>query len=357
MSEGSLQQRDAKNIVPWEKGSNYAISKPFIVSRNTLTFLGISKCKLSTPQLNTLMNICKALQKEQIFEESFPYQYHGEVEIPISLKLVSGCHDSEDVMPSIIDLMNVKIQYIYEFKGMAFGIANLISSVEYRDSTLFVTISGKALPWYLYCGKKVGYAKIEGNAFFKISTPREKVLYSHLMMFIDAKTNSGKREMSIQELRELLGYGKNVKFGRINARVIKPLINHLNKYGSCYVLRTHHLSAQGRNGRPAVESVIFELDGVQKQNNCYEDVIKLISICRTYWSQKSSDDKLMLTPNILNALGECIPAFYAKCERACIERKKSMEKERTNKDAFPYWRANLVAKILREDYGIDVFNK
>lgn len=348
MSEESLQLRSAREIIPQTK-----VIKPFMVSRNTLLFCQSSQ--LNTTQLNVIMNICKALQHEIIFGDSFPFQYRDEVVISICLNFVSGCHTYKDVMPSIIDLAKVKISYSYEFKGMATNNVNLISSVEYCNGSFLITVSGATLPWYLFCGKGVGFAKIETNVFFNISSPREKKLYSYLVMYVDSETMIASKEISIQELRTLLGYSDEVPFGRINARVILPLIQHLKDKGSCYALRVRRSDTHSRRGRPATKNIIFELNGAQKNEDSYEDALRLLSDCYNHWPHKDKEHKPMNPCVILKNLGGDVFTFFAKCERAGTEYKKKKQKE-MNSGGYKIWRANTVKKILREDYGIDVYD-
>lgn len=354
MSKGELQLRNACDISP---GMTISYSDPgFItVSRNTISFSALTT--MSVPQLNMLITIIKTLQREMVFGAKFPFQYTGEVEIPISLQDVSGCHSYEDVKPAILSLMDLKLIYSHEFDGMVAGVTTMISAVEYRNGRFFVAVSGRALPWYLFCGTKVGFARIEPHVFSKLSSVREKILYLRLMSFVDNKTQIAEKRVSVQELREWLNYGNNEPIGRVKCRVIEPLIKHLNDYRSRYFIQLRYDTVQtGRQGKPAIGSVLFIVNGKVKSNEAYEQALNTISGSWDYW--RSSWPNPMNTAIILRKLGDDgIPSFNAKIVNACSKRAAKAEKKNQKIETIieKKWLANLVAKILLEDFKINVY--
>ena len=347
--------RDA-NLIPLRKVLGYSVPGYIKVSRNAISFVAVKR--MTAIQMNVLMSIIDALQCALIFNDCYPFQDTGEIEIPINWRAVSGHHQPKDVVKNILLMMDMKLAYQYSFQSVVTPvISNLISAALYRDGLYFVTIPGKALSWFLYCGKNVGFAKIERNVFLAISSPREKILYLVVMSHVDKETKMGTWEASVDDLRELLGYEKRDTFARINCRVIQPLIVHLKGYGSNYVLSVRQNKAMsGRKGKPAVEGVLFEIDGSHRLDECYEAALNMLSACWSVWHEHSKGRNTLYASEICRVLGDRITGFMRRCDRA--GKKYKEEKEKTgkfDKQAFVCWRANTVAKILREDYGIEIY--
>lgn len=357
MAEGASIERNV-NLIPLRKVLGYSVPGYIKVSRNAVHFVAVKR--LTTIQMNVLICIIEALQNALIFNDCYPYEDIGEIEIPINWRVVSGHHQPKDVVKSILLMMDMKLAYQYSFQSVVTPvISNLISTAVYRDGLYFVTIPGKALSWFLYCGKNVGFAKLERNVFFAISSPREKLLYLKMMSNVDKDTKMGTWEASVDDLRELLGYEQRDTFARINCRVIRPLMTHLEEYGSNYVIHARqNKRMSGRKGKPAVDGVLFEIDGSHRIDECFQATADLLTTCWSVWNSKAKAHLPITSPEICHSLGDRIPGFIRRCNRAGEKYKEKMEKSgKYDSRAFVCWRANIVAKILREDYGIDVYKK
>lgn len=353
MDERGLQLRQASDIRP---NVSIMYTRPGVinVSRNVISFISITK--LTVPQINTLVSIIWGLQKEMIYGTECETNFSGEIEIPIAPKSISGSHSFKSVEAALLALMNLKLVYAHNFKGMVAGVVNMISSVEYRKGQFYLAITGKALPWFLFCGHNVGFAKVEPLIFLKISAVREKILYLILMTFVDAKNLSTRLRITAAEIRAKLQYNESVPMSRIIIRVIRPLIGHLKEYGSRFTVQVEYDTVHsGRRGKPAIESVCFIVDGAKKTGEMYETVLEMLSSCWSIW--KSAKNTPMNTAIILHRLGDNKSELYAKVIDAVTKRNAKAEKEGKKIDAkaTAIWKANLVKKILREDYGIDVY--
>ena len=355
MAEEAPVERDA-NLIQLRKVLGFSVPGYIKVSRNAISFVAVKR--MTAIQMNVIMCVIEALQNALIFNESYPFQDIGEIEIPINWRVVSGHHQPKDVLKNILLMMDMKLAYQYSFQSVVTPvISNLISTAEYRDGLYFVTIPGKALSWFLYCGKNVGFTKIERNVFFAISSAREKILYLKVMSYVDKETKMGAWEASVDELRDLLGYEKRDSFARINCRVIRPLMTHLEEYGSNYVMSVRQNRAMsGRKGKPAVDRVLFEIDGGHRLDECYEATLNMLTSCWSEWNHHSMGRKTVYGSEICRNLGDRIPGFMRRCDRAGEKYKERMEKAgKYDALAFICWRANAVAKILREDYGIEIY--
>lgn len=344
------------NLIQLRTVLGYSVPGYIKISRNAISFVAVKK--MTSTQMNVLMSLIEALQNELIFTECYPFQDVGEVEIPINWRSVSSHHDPEEVVKSILLMMDMKLAYQFSFRSVVTPvISNLISAAVYRDGLYYITIPGKSLSWFLYCGKNVGFAKIERNVFRAISSAREKLLYLKVMSYVDKETKMGTWEASVDELRDLLGYERRDSFARINSRVIQPLIIHLKGYGSNYVLSVRQNKAMsGRKGKPAVEGVLFEIDGSHRLDECYEATLNMLTACWSVWHEHSKGRNTMYGSEICRVLGDRIPGFMRRCDRAGEKYKEEKEKTgKFDKLAFVCWRANTVAKILREDYGIEIY--
>ena len=353
MSKVELQLRDACNISP-DMTISYSDPGLIKVSRNTMSFSALTT--MSVPQLNVLMTIIRALQRQIEYGAAFTSQYTGEVEIPIQLRVISGCHSYEDVMPAIMALMNVKLIYSHEFDGMVAGVTSMISAAEYRAGRIYVVVPGRALPWYLFCGRNVGFARIEHDVFVQLSFAREKILYLKLMSYVDYKTQKSETRVSVQELRKWLNYSNNEPFGRIKSRVIEPLIKHLQKYGSRYTIQPEYQTIKsGQKGKPAIGSVVFFVNGQAKSQEDYEHALQLLTKCWNCWSSHRPNP--MNSAIILQKLGDSIPSFNTKIYNARSRRAAKSEKRNqdVNANINIMWLANLVKKILQDDYHIDIY--
>lgn len=357
MDEMALIERTT-DVIPVRKVLGYSVPGYIKVSRNAIHFVAVKQ--MNAIQMNVIMTIVDALQKALIYANCYPYKDIGEVEILIPWRAVCGHHDPKIVLPSILTMLNMKLAYRYTIENeVSPVITNVISSAEYRGGQYYITVPAKALSWFLYCGKNVGYAKIERHVFLAISSVREKTLYLRLMSQVDQNTKMGTWDASVDDLRELLGYEMRDTFARINCRVIRPLMAHLEEYGSNYVIHARqNKRMSGRKGKPAVEGVLFEIDGSHRFDECFQAAAELLTTCWSVWNSKEKAHLPITSPEICHSLGDRIPGFIRRCNRAGEKYKEKMEKSgKYDSRAFVCWRANIVAKILREDYGIEVFKK
>ena len=352
MQEGELLLRQANEIVPSES-AYYSGPGTITVSRNTVSFSALTA--MSTPQINALIGIISALQKELMYGEKCFSHFSGSLEVPIQISKISRSHSIREVKSALLSLLDIKIVYAHTFDGMVTGVANLISAVECRSGRFYLTVSGKALPWFLFCGKNVGFARIELHVFLQIASVREKLLYLRLMSFVDAKTEFGAPSVSVRDLRVWLGYGEDETMSRINARVIQPLLRHLTEYHSRYSLRVRYdYDRKGQRGKPAIGSVMFLIDSSARNKEVYESAHKLLSRCWSIWQSHCSSP---LNPSIiLSRLEDNISSFLAKYARA-VEKHHAQKRESDSGVVEEnVWKANLIKKILIQDFGINVYD-
>ena len=328
------------------------------VSRNATTF--VSKEKMTAAQINLLIAIIEAIKQYMVYGSAYRYQDPAEVEVKIHWDVVSCRHSPKVTVESLISLSDMKLVYSYAFKGMErTGVANIVSSIEYGDGFYYVRIPSKALPWYLYCGQKVGFAKIERNVFYAIRSVPEKLLYLKLMSMVDKDKQVGYWEASASELRDVMNLGAGTAMSRMMSRFIRPLVDDMKSLRSLYsidvdsVKDTHH---KGK-GHPSITGVLFTV-GICREpvTDLFNVAVSLLRDCCKLWNG-SGKGKFMPANMIIDRLEKDgqLNAFVSKCERVSeVIRTKVERKGKGDSQQYRLQMANTVAKILREDYGIEV---
>lgn len=349
MKQGKLQLRQANEIVLNDRAYDSGF-ETITVSRNMVSFSNLTT--MSTPQINALICIIRALQKELMYGEKCFYRFEGNVVVPVRIDNISRSHSISKIKSALESLKDLKIVYAHEFEGIVKKKANLISSSDRLSGRFCLTVSGIALPWFLFCGKNVGFARIEFHVFIQIASAREKLLYLRLMSFVDANKRYGAPSVSVQNLRDWLGYDKDEPYSRINARVIQPLLQHLTDYGSRYSINVRYdYDRKGQRGKPAICKVIFVIDGSKTDTEMYERALNLLSHCWSIWQRNCSSP--LNSSIILDKLGDNTSTFLSQYTFA-VE-KRYAKKGGIGVGEEKYWKANLIAKILKQDYGINVY--
>lgn len=329
------------------------------ISRNATTF--VSKEKMTAAQVNLLIAIIEAIKKYMVYGSAYPFQDSTEVEVKIHWDVISYRHGPKDTMESLLSLMNMKLVYYYAFKGMArTGVANLISSVEYDDGYYYVRIPSKALPWYLYCGQDVGFARIERHVFYAIRSVPEKLLYLKLMSVVDREKQIGYWEAPVSELRDVMNLGAGTAISRMMSRFVRPLVEELNSLRSIYSIEADLIKDTNHKGRghPSFTGVMFTVEISRGASaNLFKEAHYLLSSCWDEWGRRAKGTPLSAaTIAQLLEQEDRLGEFMRKCLRVSEVIRKKVEKE-GNGDTPEYrlHMARAVAKILRDDYGINVF--
>lgn len=319
------------------------------VNRNVITFLGI--WKLSTPALNTLISIIDALKQYIVIGETFQMAEMNDLQVNIPWNNISARHEPALTLKNIIPLMDMKVFYSYSFGGMdSMGVVHVIDQAEYSAGMYHIRIAAKALPWYVFCGKKVGFANIEKTVFFSIKSSRLKVLYLMIMANVDAREKCGIRTFTVEELRTILGLD-STPFFKIKQAVIKPLIGVFDQDFSYYRLSVTEEVRGGCVGRPSVDKIFFSVKSKTTGEEDYVRVHQLVSSCISALERYG---RPLRTPiEIADALDRNgdLGAFLCKMSLAEGRAQKKACDGQTN-----LWlRANRAAKILREDFGEEVY--
>ena len=329
------------------------------VNRNATTF--VSMAKMTAAQINLLIAIIESIKSYTVYGNSYPFKDTHEVEVKIHWDVISCGHHPKVTEDSLISLSDIKLVYSYAFKGMGrTGVANIVSSIEYCDGYYYVQIPSKALPWYLYCGQKVGFARIERHVLYAIRSVPEKLLYLKLMSVVDREKKVGYWEASASELRDVMNLGDRTTISRMISRFIRPLVDDMTHYRSVYSIEanpskdTHH---KGK-GHPSFKGVMFTvMNSREPSEGLFETAMYVLRECYKIWTSSGKGKVMpanMIVYNLEN--GEQLNAFVSKCERVSeVIRKKVEKKGNGDTQQYRLQMASTVAKILREDYEIEVF--
>lgn len=328
-------------------------------SRNAITF--VSMAKMTASQINLLFAIIDSVKKYMVYGSVYPFADLSEVEVKIHWDVISYRHGPNVTLNSLLALMDMKLVYSYTFKGMGkTGVANMVSSVEYENGYYNIRIPSKALPWYLFCGQNVGFARIERHVLYAIRSVPQKLLYLKLMSVVDRVKKIGYWNASVSELRAVMNLGAGTAISRMMTRFIRPLLNDMNTLRSIFSIEanlikdTHH---KGK-GHPPFTGVMFTVGiGRASSANLYEEAHTLLMKSWEVWSRRANG-KVMDAVTIAHKLEHIdrLNEFMGKCGRVSETIRKKVEKKgKGGTQEYRYMMTNSVAKILREDYGIDVY--
>lgn len=324
------------------------------VSRNIMSIVSM----LNSVQINVLMVIVEALRPYLIYGREYVWSGPGEIEIPIPISVISNHHTYSTVIEWLEPLTQIPVRYIYSIPGVishCSGTTSIVSTFEHRNRQYYARIPSASLPFYLFCGFGVGYVQPIRNLVLSMTGKYEKRLYIGLLHYMDHTTKVAKAVLSISELRELLGFDSDEVLARIQDKGLDRLRDFLNTNNAPFEM-TYSLTDPTRRGRPSYSKIEIVMRPRPRtalpssaSSATHEAVISTISRYHTYWV-KMGDVKP--TPEIADAIigmdkGEELLGKVTNAEEA--EAKNNRPKK------APFILANIVAKILREDYDIEVF--
>lgn len=244
-------------------------------------------------------------------------------------------------------LRQKEIRYSYETSGKRAGmvITGLFSSVLVAPGGVVARVSPEAIPWLLYVGGGVGYGHVETGLFIDLTSVYHKRLY----LLVNSKAYRGATvfRADLSRLRMALGVPEKESLAVFRKRCLDDFQAILENKGSIYRFSYRPLTKPTPGGgRPSVVAyeisftVKPEFTGNLDQANA-ELCLTLLQRLYPFLVQKHRDMMYMVDiHNILKASGSCGTVLQAMSVYAS----KTLEHQ-----------ANILAKILRDRYGIDIF--
>ena len=313
------------------------------VSRNIIDVAPI----LANEQLNLVVAIIMALSRHITLKPEDACREYGEQRIEIHRQFVSRRHVS-DITGLLVSLMDFSFAFRYAIPGyQSTGITRLISGVKCENGRVIVTIPGDTVPWLLYCGQTVGFGLIETRVFFSFKKRPAKLLYLYLLSKIDSSVALTRVSISPRELNIILGVKESRPISSISQKYLKSFCEDLANFGSKYQVK-YQMEKQGYTGKPGtrpISNVNFVIRNAAieqpNQNALYEVVDNLTRLWKKY---KQKDVSVVWLINEIDKTGRQ-DEIIASMQRISCKNEKEQN--------FPKL-ANTAAKILREDYGINV---
>lgn len=323
------------------KSQAQVFSGDIAVSRNVL----MSASDFDAFELNVIVHVLSQLRASIYTVNSIPDP--GEFFVSFcALANRHGCR--ADFVERIRKLRQKEIRYSIETANARRGlvITGLFSSVVVAPGGVMARISPEAIPWLLYIGGGVGYTHVETDVFFQFKS----VFHKRLYFLCCSKLYKGIAAFSIDigKLREVLGVPESESTGVFKKRCLKEFQNILDEVGSMYrFVFGAKFKPTPRAGRPSLVgyelcfSVRPEFAKRMEESNPVWRCIKMIEDLYPYLEQKHPD--MMFAADIQTHLKET----------DSIESFLTAMSGYTDK-SFAH-RANIMARILKDRFGIDVF--
>lgn len=310
------------------------------VSRNVLAYVP----DMSVMQTNTIIAIMDGLYNCMQFGPAYVGDNMQEIVLPIPYQVVGKTHDPEKILEMISNLMRLQVKYAFAVPGADTEVvSNLISSVFKKNGKFFVAIPPAALPFYLFCGHSVGFAKAERDVLLAFSSNRQKYLYLAMAEKVDIKTKRGVLRLPLDDFSKF-GLPENCSAAAIKQKLIAPFQNKLKECRSAlsFELKTHYVSSCSR-GRPRIDAFEFVIT-MDKSSSESDDYIHVYNYLKRMLDLIQAPKlSAMQVADTLQNMG-AMQDFIAKISRFMNKH------DNCNK----HHQANTVRRILNDDYEIEI---
>ncbi len=330
-----------RKVVPLQDGPGWLIK----VSRNVQ---GMMK-GMTTPQINAIVGIADALQRELFYGDALPSCAFSELVVPVPYNIVGSCHERSRLQEELEKLMAVKIRYCRPVPGSQVDVtSSIVSAVIRQDGKFFLTVPPTALPFYLFCGKTVGFTSVERDILLKLPSYNQKLLHLLMCDKIDSKTKVGELVISPADLIFGLGLGESYKTSALIKNILEPYAKNINNSNSSMIVEISKVTeSSGRQGHPRITGL--RISAKPKINA--ENKSKQFEVVYNFLTNilKSLDAPLMNAAQItglLESRGE-LELFTNKIKRF-LDKERGAGKENRRHTA------NAVRKILKNDFCISV---
>ena len=311
------------------------------VSRNVLSYVP----EMSVMQTNTIIAIVDGLFNFMQYGPAYERKdIMKEIVLPIPYAVIGKMHDPNKINDSISNLMKLQIKYTYAVPGVNTEVVStLISSVIKQNGKFFVTIPPAALPFYLFCGKSVGFAKAERDVLLAFSSNRQKYLYLAMAEKVDLEVKRGVLKLSIRDFTRF-GFSVNCSAASIKQKLITPFQHKLKECHSAmsFELKPHYMSSCKR-GRPQIDGFefIIYMDKSSDISDDYTEVHRILSKMPRVL-QFFNLNAIQLSDMLKEKGG--LQDFIVKMNRFNAK----------HAECSPIHRANAARKILRDDYDFEI---
>ena len=303
---------------------------------------------LNAPQANLIINIADGVLYMLQFNNTYKPGPMTEIKLAIPYHNIGRKNDYQELYQSALALMDRKIQYVRAIPGYECTVvATLISSVIKTPGKLLVTIPEAALPFYLFCGKTVGYSKLERDVVLNFHSVTHKMLYLLMAEKIDANTEVGTCRLMIEDIHRELGLLACRNSTYIRRKVLEAFKLTLEQSQSAYRFSYTPITEKtGRKGQPRVcgfsmTMKISDNSIVQKEKDAV--FMYLRSHFQYIRDPRATYDSVF---DELMAQG-AISDFCSRMSRI-VTTNKSLGKENILKVT------NYMRTILRDEYNIEI---
>lgn len=318
------------------------IAKDISVSRNVL----VSAIDFDDFELNVIVQTIVLLRSCIFKVDELPVPR----ELFIRFDDITGRHGNRKELVERLNRLRQKdIRYTYGTCGRQSGlvITGLFSSVVVSKGGVKARVSPEAIPWLLYVGGGVGYARIEPEIFSHLRSVYHKRLY--LLLNSKAYNGGTKFKAEIEMLREMMGVPPKVPLAIFRQRYLEDFRISLENHESIYSFNYDPIieSTIGA-GRPKIVGyeISFSLKPELIKDSSMNDAnyLCLTELQRLYRFLSSKHPDMMSLSEIHN----CLIA-----SNSCSTFLQAMS---AYSDKTPEHRANIMAIILRDRYGIDIIS-
>lgn len=317
------------------------ISKELSVSRNILQ----CATDFDAFELNIILQLVFLLRAFIYKADDLP----DPGEVFLRFADLSGRHGNRtEFVERINRLRQKEIRYSFSTSGQKAGlvITGLFSSVVDAPGGVIARVSPEAIPWLLYVGKGVGYARVEKNVFFGFTSLYHKRLYLIVCSKLNDEGCGFKAE--INQLRTAIGVPAKEPLGMFRKRCLEDFKALLESNGSIYNFSYKPLTQHAPGaGHPKVigYEIFFSVkpEFAKNPNLSNANTVCLNELQRLYPFLSRKHPYMMLMPEIYNLLIES-DSCENFLEALSVYADKTLEHQ-----------ANIMAQILKDRYGIDVY--
>lgn len=314
--------------------------RQIIVSRNVLSYVP----DMSVMQTNTIIAIMDGLFNFMQFGPAYVDDIMKEVVLPIPYAVIGRMHDPDKILDMISNLMRLQVKYAFTVPGVNTEVvSSLISSVFKKNGKFFVAIPPAALPFYLFCGHSVGFAKAERDVLLAFSSNRQKYLYLSMAEKVDVKNKRGVLRLSLADFSKF-GLSKNCSAAAIKQKLIAPFQNKLKECHSAlsFELKPHYVSSCNR-GRPRIDAFEFVISMNKSTSETDDYILVHKYLSRMFNLLKAPKLTAVQVADMLHNNG-AISDFIAKVSK--------FNDKHDNCNQFH--QANTVRRILNDDFDINI---
>ena len=323
------------------KGSNAVASAPnernVQVSRNVMD----SAKEFDEFELNTIIWTISILFTSKNLESLDS----GEKRVFLDISAFKrGNENRKTLVDRLRELRKKEIKYSLSVPGFTCSVfTGLFSSVtDIQGGAVGVTVSNEAVPWLLYVGKGVGFSYVERSLFIELQGVIKKRMY--LFLCSKMSKNYASFRISLEDFIDAVGSAPGTKANTI-LKTLNGLRDALKSKGSRYILSYNSITETKGRGRPRIIGVqiVFKLH----PELCIPDAQleqTVLNQVQNYYSILPQNKRNL---DITSLFSEIVERKISEDLYDKLVRLKQIDEPHLKK-------AYILAKILREDYGIEL---